>query len=283
MIDPVQVRRNFARAAATYDEVAVLQREVARRMLEQLDYVRHIPTRILDLGCGTGAAFTALGERYPKAELLGLDASEAMLHAGRKQRSHSNWLMPRLRGTRTPLVLADAVSLPLRSSSCGLVWSNLMLHWVAAPLAALQEMHRVLEVGGLLTFSTLGPDTLKELRHAFSDGKSHTHAFTDMHDMGDMLVECGFEAPVMSVETITLTYASLDDLLRDLRHNGACHAGQNRARGLSGRQAWQAMRAAYAACCLEGRFPASFEIVYGHAWKAEPTHTADGDAIIRFS
>ena len=280
MIDARQVRRNFARAASTYDSVAVLQREIASRMLERLDDIKVDPARILDIGCGTGATLTPLSERYPKAQVIGLDASEAMLCAGRGPRSRWRWLMPRMRGIRAPLLAADAGALPLKAGSSHFVWSNLMLHWLADPRTALREMHRVLAVDGLLMFSTFGPDTLKELRYSFSDRHPHTLRFIDMHDYGDMLLECGFENPVMDVETITMTYDRLDDLFLELRRNGAACAMQDRQRGLMGREAWQQMREAYAAHRLEGRFPASFEVVYGHAWKALPKRTAEGDAII---
>ena len=161
MIDARQVRRNFARAASTYDSVAVLQREIASRMLERLDDIKVDPARILDIGCGTGATLTPLSERYPKAQVIGLDASEAMLCAGRGPRSRWRWLMPRMRGIGAPLLAADAGALPLKAGSSHFVWSNLMLHWLADPRTALREMHRVLAVDGLLMFSTFGPHTLK--------------------------------------------------------------------------------------------------------------------------
>ncbi len=157
-----------------------------------------------------------------------------------------------------------------------------MLHWVDDPLAAFRESHRVLDIGGLLMFSTFGPDTLKELRACFSDGHEHTHRFVDMHDYGDMLVECGFADPVMDVEMLTMTYPGVDELFSDLRRNGASCAMQTRRSGLMGRQAWQAARAAYERLLKDGRLPATFEVVYGHAWKAQPSKTADGRAIVRF-
>ena len=281
-VDTRQVRRNFARAAAGYDGSAVLQREVASRMLERLDYVKIEPQRVLDVGCGTGGSLVALTERYPKAQVLGADASEAMLLAGRGQRSRLRWLLPFMRGNTASLISADVQALPLKSASLGLIWSNLMLHWVDDPLAAFRESHRVLDIGGLLMFSTFGPDTLKELRACFSDGHEHTHRFVDMHDYGDMLVECGFADPVMDVEMLTMTYPGVDELFSDLRRNGASCAMQTRRSGLMGRQAWQAARAAYERLLKDGRLPATFEVVYGHAWKAQPSKTADGRAIVRF-
>jgi malonyl-CoA O-methyltransferase len=281
-VDPRQVRRNFARAASGYDAVAVLQREIASRMLERLDYVKIEPARVLDLGCGTGASLTALSERYPQSQIVGADVSEAMLRAGRGALSRLRWLLPFLRARRASLVSADALALPFAAGSMSLVWSNLMLHWLADPLSAFRQMHRVLDVGGLLMFSAPGPDTLKELRESFSDGYAHTQRFVDMHDYGDMLVECGFADPVMDMEALTLTYPSLDDLFRDLRQSGAACAMPTRRHGLMGRSAWLAARARYEKLIKDGRLPATFEVVYGHAWKAQAKKTEDGSAIVRF-
>jgi malonyl-CoA O-methyltransferase len=281
-VDRRQVRRNFARAAASYDSAAVLQREVGSRMLERLDYMRVEPQRVLDLGCGTGASLTALHERYPKAQLIGADLSDAMLVAGRGQRSRLRWLLPFLRGNKTPLVAADAAALPFKSGSTSMLWSNLMLHWLDDPLPVFREMHRVLEVDGLLMFSTFGPDTLKELRNSFGDGYVHTQRFGDMHDFGDMLIECGCADPVMDMEVLTMTYASLDDLFRDLRQSGAACAMQARRHSLMGRAAWQEMRIAYEKLAHAGRLPATFEVIYGHAWKTQPKKAQDGRSIVRF-
>lgn len=281
-VDQRQVRRNFARAASTYDEVSVLQREVSSRMLERLDYVRIEPQRVLDLGCGTGASLTPLQERYPKATLLGVDLSDPMLRAGQAQRSRLRWLLPFLRRQRPLLLAADATSLPVNAQSIDLLWSNLMLPWLDDPLPAFREVHRLLKHDGLLMFSTFGPDTLKELRVSFTDGYAHTQRFTDMHDYGDMLVECGFADPVMDAEVLTMTYASFDDLLTDLRRSGSGCAMRARRHGLMGRSAWAEARAAYEQFARAGRLPATIEVVYGHAWKGQPKKTADGRAIVRF-
>ena len=283
LVDLRQVRRNFQRAAPVYDAASFLAREINRRMLERLDVVRIDPGRILDLGCGTGGGFDALCERYPRARVLGADLSEPMLRAGHHQGTRWRRLLPFLRRKNASLLAADAVALPLASASMGLIWSNLMLHWLADPLVALREMHRVLEVDGLLMFSTLGPDTLKELRASFSDGHAHTQFFTDMHDYGDMLVECGYADPVMDVETLTLSYSSLDDLFRELRQSGSACAMSARRHTLTGRSAWLEACARYEQQRQEGRLPVSFEVVYGHAWKAPPRTSPDGRAIIRFN
>lgn len=251
-------------------------------MQERLDYVKLAPKRILDLGCSRGGSFPGLTERYPAAELVGLDLSPAMLDTSRELRAGwQRWLgLGRASG---PLRLAaDAAKLPLKAQSAALVWSNLLLHWLDDPLPALAEAHRVLEVGGLLMFSTLGPDSLKELRTAFSDGYAHTQRFIDMHDLGDMLVGCGFADPVMDMEVITLTYEDLDALFAELRAAGSGCAMKARRHGLTGRGALAGARAAYEALRRDGKLPATFEIVYGHAWKVAPKQTPDGRAIVRF-
>jgi malonyl-CoA O-methyltransferase len=283
MDEALRIRRSFARASPGYDAAAVLQREIGARMLERLDYVKIQPGCIVDLGCGTGAALVALGERYPRARIAGVDVCEAMLRAGQRRRSRLRWTLPFLRGPkRASWLAADARALPLSAGAAGLVWSNLMLHWLADPSAALREAHRVLGAGGLLMFSTFGPDTLKELRASFADGHEHTLRFVDMHDYGDMLVDCGFADPVMDVERLTVTYPSPEALFSELRQSGSTCAAPGRRRGLTGRRTWRAVCEAYEKQRVEGRLPASFEVVYGHAWKAEPREIADGRSVIRF-
>lgn len=281
-VDTRQVRHNFSCVASRYDEAAFLSREVDRRMLERLDYVRIEPQRVLDLGCATGASLTALRERYREAQLIGADFAEPMLHAGRGEKTFLSRLMPFLKSRAATFAVADAEALPFSAASFGLVWSNLLLHWLEEPRPALFEARRVLETGGLFMFSTFGPDTLRELAGAFGDGFAHTQRFTDMHDLGDMLIECGFSEPVMDMEVLTLTYASFDDLVAELHAAGDRCAMHGRRKTLMGRNAWEKARAAYAALSQDGRLPATFEVVYGHAWKGEPKKVDDGRAIIRF-
>jgi malonyl-CoA O-methyltransferase len=278
-VDRQQVGRRFSKVAASYDAADFFAREVDRRMQERLDYVRIEPKSILDLGCSRGGSFPGLAARYPDARLIGLDIAPAMLSAGRAPRAGwQRWLGL---GKEADLRLAaDATKLPLKARSTALVWSNLLLHWLDDPLPALAEAHRVLEVSGLLMFSTLGPDSLKELRTAFADGYAHTQRFIDMHDLGDMLVGCGFADPVMDMEVITLTYDDIDAMFAELRAAGSSCAMKARRHGLTGRNALAAARANYEAMRRDGKLPATFEVVYGHAWKAEARTTPDGRAIV---
>jgi malonyl-CoA O-methyltransferase len=283
-LDRRLVRRRFGQAAARYDEVAVLAREVARRMAERLDYIRLAPTRILDLGCGTGADLALLRERFPDAQRLGADFALPMLaRAGGSPRGALRKFFARGRATAPALLCADAAALPLAGGSISMVWSNLMLNWLADPLPALREIHRVLAVDGMLMFSTLGPDTLRELRAALPDRQGErVHRFIDMHDVGDALVAAGFSDPVMDMEVLTLTYTDVDELLRDLRLSGSTNAGYARPRGLAGKAGWARARAALEALLRDGRLPATFEVVQGHAWKPAPKNIADGRTIVRF-
>ena len=179
----------------------------------------------------------------------------------------------RVLGRRVLPVCADIEHLPLRFDSIDLVWSNLALQWVNAPLA-LAEFKRVLKPGGLLMFSTFGPDTLKELRAAYAgiDAYSHVNRFIDMHDLGDMLVHAGFADPVMDMEYITLTYGNVRALMRDLKAIGASSVSGVRASGMTTRSKIAALEARYENFRRDGKLPATFEVVYRSCMVATPAH-----------
>jgi malonyl-CoA O-methyltransferase len=274
------VSRSFGASAATYDEHAFLQREVGGRLFERLQYIKLTPRRVLDIGSGTGYATQRLREHYQNAELIALDIAPAMLHYAR-EKAGSPSLFKRLLGTaaRPGYLCADAESLPLAGESIDLVMSNLTLQW-CDPERVAKETSRVLTPRGLFMFTTFGPDTLKELRSAFKaiDNAPHVNTFADMHDIGDILMHAGFADPVMDQEIVTLTYADLKPLLRELKGIGAHNLLPGRSAGLMGRQRWQRMVDAYESFRKEGRLPATYEVVYGHAWKPEfgKRKTVDG-------
>jgi len=286
--DKAAIRAAFDRAAGSYDAAAVLQREIADRLFDRLQPVRLEPARILDAGCGTGYAGALLRQRFGDARLIELDLSPAMLHAARA-RGRGGWLervSAFFKGDGAVQVCADFEHLPLASASVDLVWSSLAIQWCNNPDLVFAEFMRVLKPGGLLMFATLGPDTLKELRAAFAgiDGHRHVNDFIDMHDLGDALVRAGFANPVMDMEMLTLTYDDVKGVLHDLRDIGANHTAQRRP-GLLGKRAWQTVLARYEAFRRDGVLPASYEAVFGHAWKpdATPNRTLpDGRQIIEF-
>jgi len=285
MDSKASVRQAFDRAARGYANAAVLQREVARRLDERLACMRIAPKRVLDAGCGTGFALSALRTRFPGAALVALDLSTAMLSEARAAVSGS-WtkrMGARIGLARSPfsLVCGDIEHIPLASASVDLAWSNLALQWVDVS-RALAEFRRVLRPGGLVLFSTFGPDTLRELRAAFAavDGEPHVNRFIDMHDIGDALMHAGFVHPVMEMEYITLTYTDLSGLLREIKAMGAHTVLDGRRAGLFGKTAWQGLQAAYETHRrADGRLPATWEVVYGHAWVGEPVPARRAQAI----
>jgi len=257
-LEPRPVRRSFDRAAKTYDAAAVLHAEVRENLLARLQLTTLEPRVVLDAGAGTGHAARALKRRYPKAQVVALDSSRQMLHEAARQQS---WLRPFAR------VCADAGLLPLADASVDLIVSNLMLQW-CDPDAVFAEFRRVLAPHGLLSFSAFGPDTLRELRTAWDqvDSHSHVHHFIDMHDLGDALVRAGFASPVLDVERYILKYLTVRKVAEDLKATGAHNATTGRAKGLTGARKFAAMQAAYENFRQDGRLPATYEVVFAHAW-----------------
>lgn len=280
-LDKRLARRSFEETAATYDAAAVLQNEVCRRMLARLDYIKLEPALVLDAGSGTGNAVAGLLSRWPSARVVALDLALAMARRARARRPWWRRLLDG-RGPRLAAVCGDIEQLPLAAGCAGMVWSNLVLQWVNEPQQAFAEMHRVLAPGGLLLFSSFGPDTLKELRAAFQDVDRHTHVhrFVDMHDIGDRLVASGFADPVMDMEVVTLTYGDVKGLMRDLKAIGAHNVTRGRRAGLAGRKRLARMEQNYEAFRHDGQLPATFEVVYGHAWKPAPRTSPTGHPVI---
>jgi malonyl-CoA O-methyltransferase len=293
-IDLRRVRRLFAAPDRVADS-DFMRREVALRMHERLALVKIDPAHALDAGCGEGADLPALQQRFPAAHLVGADASLAMLAAARRRDSAArtaldrllaNWLPGKQGASRQGVSLAcgDFAQLPFGGNSFDLVWSNLALHWHPQPDRVFAEWRRVLRVNGVLMFSCFGPDTFKQLRAAFAsvDADPHLLPFVDMHDFGDMLVNAGFSTPVMDMENITVTYASAEKLLADVRAWGG-NPLASRRRGLFGpRSKARVVDALEANRTPDGRLPLTFEVIYGHAFRPVARTTAAGEAIVRF-
>jgi malonyl-CoA O-methyltransferase len=292
-IDLNRVRTLFNNPARLA-ESNFLRREVANRMHERLALVKIAPAQVLDAGCGEGADLSTLKKRFPQAAMLGLDGSPAMLAAAQEAQNAALSAMRRLlqpwlpagmgRDTGASLLCGNFSSLPLNINAVDLVWSNLALHWHPQPDRVFAEWRRVLRQDGLLMFSCFGPDTFKELRAAFAavDQEPHALPFVDMHDFGDMLVSAGFSTPVMDMETLTVTYGSVEKLMADVRAWGG-NPLDTRRRGMLGTQAWkQVVQALEQTRMEDGKIPLTFEIIYGHAFRPAPRITASGESIIRF-
>lgn len=281
-INLAQRRRIRNRSVTRHADVGFFTEEIAGRMFERLEYIKHDPQVILDLHCALGATSVKLGQRFPDALTIRCDPAIALLQKQLPARSLSQKMLAWF-GKSSSRLCAEAIALPIKASSVDLVWSNLLALGVDAPVIV-REMKRVLKPGGLLMLSTLGPDTLKELRAAFSrvDELAHVQPQVDMHDLGDMLAHEGFQTPVVDMEMITLTYPNLKSLANDLRAAGATNLASSRRETLTGKNRWAAVERAYEAMRHEGRLPATFEIIYLHAWRGVDRNVADGRQIIQF-
>jgi malonyl-CoA O-methyltransferase len=269
-----EIMRSFNQAASSYDNAALLQNVIGERLLERLDLVKIDPKTILDLGSATGVYSTALQKRYKSASVIGADIAWNMGAYALKQRK---WF------AKQRYICADAEALPFKDKSFDLVFSNLMLYWVNDPDKLFYEMQRILKPGGLIVFTTFGPDTLKEMRQSWAevDNQVHVNRFMDMHDVGDSLSKSGFEGVVMDNENITLNYDQLADLHQDLKKLGEVNINNGRHTGLMGKARWKSYLDAYQQfTTAEGELPASWEVIYGHAWSTDkmvPLSTNNAD------
>ena len=273
--DQRRVRERFNRAADDYDRHAAVQHEIGRRLDERFGWLKLEPARVLDLGAGTGQMVRAMRERYPKSDVIGLDLAEAMLRRLPRRRWWSR---------HRQAIAADMHALPFAGGCMDAVVSNFAVQWSDRPAALFAEVARVMSSGAPFAFTTLGPDSLVEVRRAWEsvDPTPHVHQFLDMHDLGDALVGAMLADPVMDRETVTVTYPTVDALLGDLRGVGVGNTQSGRSRGMTGARAWRRFREALAGQAVDGRIPLTYEIVYGLAWgtgvspMSQPSHGVAG-------
>jgi malonyl-CoA O-methyltransferase len=266
------VRRTFDRLAGLYDGHAALEQEVAKRLLQRLEFHRLSPQRIVDLGCGTGQASAGLKNKFRKAQVIGLDSSRAMLA---QMRRRSRFLRP------LKAVCADFSALPLADQSSELLYSNLALQWCPDLVSLFAEFRRILVPGGMLLFSSFGPDSLGELRTAWSGAEetAQTAEFTDMLEVGDALMAAGFQEPVMDTERITLSYPDIDSLICELQATGT--SGFLHGRN-SMQEAKDRLEMAYQPFRVDSKYPVTYQIIYGTAFgpqEGQPRKTPQGDFV----
>lgn len=275
-IDRHAMRAAFEKAAISYDAVAVLQQEVADRLVERMDYMSMKPVSILDAGSGTGFVSQLLAARYPKTKITSLDLAFNMLKQAKSKRSFKQrW------NKQFQYVNAEAENLPFADASMELIISGLTLQWCQDLPKVFKEFRRVLAPGGLLLFSSFGPETLTELRQSWAavDELAHVNAFADMHDVGDALMQSGFSDPVMDMEMLTVTYKDVKTVMQDLKQIGAHNVMQGRSHNITGKNKLQKMMQAYEQFRDDGLLPVSHEIVYGHAWVPEEKNSKSATII----
>jgi malonyl-CoA O-methyltransferase len=277
LLDKNAIRQSFDRAASSYDHHAVLQREIESRLLERIEFRRHEPEAILDLGCGTGSASRTLAAQFPQSGVIALDWAPAMLKNAGKMPGPESVPLPGLNR-----VCADMHSLPLAARSVDLVFSNLALQWSYDLPAVFREFRRIMNADAMLVFTCFGPDTLHELKQSWRavDDLPHVNDYPDMHDIGDELLAAGFREPVMDAERLTLEYPDVMSLMRELKGIGAHNVASARLNGLTGKSRLERMLQAYEQFRRGNRYPASYEIIYGTAFAprdGQPVKTSEGD------
>ena len=266
-LDPVAVDASLRRLTRSA-QPPWLHGEVARRMAEKLELILRTPERVVDWWSFLGAGAGLLAQAYPKAQCVRVEPSAAWLERSRAQAQRPWWSAGRWTGGAVSVVAeADEVA-----PGAGLVWANMMLHAVVDPVALFERWQRLLRVDGFVMFSCLGPGTLRELRALYQrlGWPAPTPGFIDMHDLGDMLVEAGFADPVMDQETLTLRWSDPRALLAELRALGG-NTAPDRMPGLRTPR-WRARleHELEALAAPDGTLGLSFEVAYGHAFKAAP-------------
>ena len=265
-LNPNDIARSFSQAAKSYDAAAFFQRIAGERLFERLDFFKLEPKNIIDLGCGTGVFTRELSGRFSQANVTGVDIAEGMIQWCQQQSSSEDY------------ICADAINLPFEDNSQDLIFSNLAIQWVEDLPALFAELNRVLKPEGLLLFTTLGPDTLKELKQSFAavDQQQHVNDFIDMHNVGDAMLQAQLLDPVVDAEPVIISYDKAIELMRDLKDIGAHNVDNRRDNGLMSPKKLRAVEKAYAEFKLDdGQLPATYELVYGHAFGSEKKQTTD--------
>ncbi len=278
-VKKADIARSFSMAAKTYDKSAFVQKEIGHRLIERLDLIKTPPATILDVGAGTGYITRQLQQKFPKASIIGLDLAQGMTQFAKSKQPWHLWK------NKPFYICGDTETLPFANKSFDLIFSNFTLQWCFELNKVFKEFKRVLKPNGMLFFTTLGPQTLFELRQSWQAVSSHTHVnpFSDMHDVGDLILNSSFSDPVMDMEMITTTYPDVKQLLNDLKATGARNMNQTRSKGITPKNDIKRMIAAYDAFKQsDGLYPATFEVIYGHAWHQESlVHRQDEDGYVR--
>jgi len=263
-----RIRESFNRRADTYDNYAIIQKEVAGRIFDRLSGIKIKPKSILDLGCGTGSLTQKISALYPDAKIVPLDFSEEMLRICRSKVSKVN------------PICADIENIPIIESRFDLIISSLTFHWATDLYSTFLKIHELLKDDGCFLFSSIGPDTLLELREVLSkiDKQDRVNRFIDMHHYGDALLKIGFSDPVVDNEKIIVEYQSFSDVLKSLKKIGANTVEKIADKKLT-RTDYQSALDGYS-MNENSNYPVTYEVLYGLAWKKTPSNPKINEDVI---
>lgn len=273
-----EIAQAFSHAAQAYDAHAFVQQEIGQRLLQRLALVPDLSDPILDLGSGTGYLTQQLQQQFPNAPIVGIDLAFGMCHYARHR------LRSKLKLPRPEYLCANGVALPFKRDSMAMIFSNLTLQWCFPLSDVMQEIFRVAKPGAECFFATLGPQTLYELRESFGAVDLHTHVndFADLITVGNALQSAGFIEPVVDREIITVTYRDVRSLMKTLKATGAHNKSSDRLKGCLSSQRWHKLLKAYEKFKLpDGRYPATFEVIFGHAIKMrQPLYRQNDNGVV---
>jgi len=256
------LRAAFENAAFQYDKYSILQRTIADRLDESLEQIKINPITILDLGSGTGYGSKILHKRFRNSYVYQIDLSENMLKVSKKK-SPAFF-------SKDHFVCADINKPPFKEKYFDLIFSNLTLQWCDNLDLVFNEVKYLLKDKGVFLFSSFGPDSLKELRECWAsvDDYVHINAFVDMHDVADALMRVGLMSPILNMENITLTYNDCRQLMKELKYIGARNINNGRRKTLTGKKRLEKVFQRYESYRVNGVLPATYEVIYGHAWQS---------------
>lgn len=260
-IDTSAVRARFNRVASCYESASFIEERLAADLLNRLNFMSLAPKTILDLGTGTGRCARAMAQRYPEANIVGVDFASAMIEQAQHEHNSGNIIYS----------LADAHVLPFAPDSFDLVISNALFPFIADIDTVFQQVQKILTKRGCFIFTTFGPDTLYELRHTWSmiSDAPHVLPFMDMHDVGDALIASGLVEPLLDRDTLTVTYQDVSKMFLELKNAGLTNCLTDREKGLLGKNTYKKLLTTYPFDTSKNCYPVTLEVIYGLAWQSE--------------
>lgn len=256
------IAASFSKAATSYDKAASFQRTSGRLLFDKASQIisdegLKLKT-ILDLGCGTGFFTRKLSSEFTSSKVIGLDLSQGMIDFCKSASQLESYLC------------ADAEDIPLEDSSIDLIYSNLTFQWLPSLEQLCTEVYRVLKPNGILVFTSLGTDTLFELKNAWEqvDSYKRINDFLDINDWQCALFKQFKKEDFLESKKVVVEYERAIDLMRDLKCIGANNLDASRKKGLTSPESIKKVESFYQQYRLEnGKLPATYELILGAAIK----------------